>query len=149
MHCKSWEQCIIYASKHLRERTGAYCRKASVKSLNMSQLGLPRTDLMEAAHGKEGGLNRMLDRRAMTSVNQTSQRLPLSLTTAVHSSYSPLNNQLGLGSCFKEIVHSSKALVMLAFKRFLWNLPSTSKDRQRDVGLIINHCDSITFVFFK
>lgn len=48
MHRKCWEQCIIYGSKHLREQRGAYCYKASVKSLNMSQLSLQRSDQKEA-----------------------------------------------------------------------------------------------------
>lgn len=53
-HALQIKGCIIYASKNVGEWRGAYCYKASVKSLNMSQLGSLRSDQMEVAHGRGG-----------------------------------------------------------------------------------------------
>lgn len=66
-----------------------------------------------------GGANRMLDRLAMTNVNQNLSVTPIE---SDHSrTFQLLTNQLGLWSvsCFKESVHSSKALVNLGFKGLL------------------------------
>lgn len=90
----------------------------------------------------------MLDRLAMTNVNQNLSKCPIeSETTAGHSSYSPLNNQLGLscGSCFKEIVHSSKGYGIAWFQGAPLRLTRFSKDKATKCGPNNQSlCDSIT-----
>lgn len=105
------------------------CYKASVKSLNMSQLGLRRSNQMK--HLMAEGRNKMLDWLAIPMSIRISRCLPL--RCAIH--WVTTNIQLGICSVryFKETVHSSKAKAKWDFNRLLW-------ENLENLSLIINHC---------
>lgn len=151
MHCKSCEQCIIYASKHRGgDGRGDYCHKACVKSLNMSQLGRQRSDQMEATHG--GGRGEW-DVGQASHANDVNQNLSVSPTEAVRSwTFQQLADHLALCSVgyLKESAHSSKALANLGLKGLLFRtcplffLRQATKCGSNNQSLR----DSVTSVFF-
>lgn len=70
---------VYYLCFKTFEGTGVgYYHNASVKSPNMSKLGLQRSNQMES-NSWQRGPNRMLDRLAMTNVNQSLSVSPIEL----------------------------------------------------------------------
>lgn len=96
------------------------------------------------SNGARGGrLERMLDRFAMIVVNQTSECVLLTQTTAGHSCDSP--RSLKPWQCFKETEDSSKATVEWGFNGLFEGLQESNQTyRSNNQSLR----DSVTFVLF-
>lgn len=147
MHCKSCEQCIIYASKHWG--WGDNCHKACVKSLNMSQLGRQRSDQMEATHGRGRGEWDVGQARHANDVNQNLSVSPIEADRSW--TFQQLAKHLGLCSVsyLKESVHSSTALANLGLEGLLFRLVLFSLRKATKCGSNNQSLhDSITSVFF-